>query len=417
MGVSITKIGRGLTALAIAILALAPVTSQAAVPVANQSAVTSALAYITTQQQPDGQITGFSGVNPWALMAYAAAGQTNASLRAYLLAHPPAAGATATDWEKAILALVADGQNPYSAGGTDYVAGLKSLHTGGQLGSATAVNDDAFGVLALAAANVDPTNPVFVDALDFLLDHQLSGGGFNYSTTGTMPDVDDTAAAMMAIQAAQSAGSTDLRLPAAKASARAYVLGTQNPDGGFPYDPLTPPEWGGNASNVSTTAWVIIALSTIGEGSSIAATNAQNYIKLVQTATGSFPYQSGDGDSFNTAYAVLGLSGASFPVAVYTGDIPTPGQTTPAPTPSVTPTALVSPSPSPSPQTSPTITPTVTTSPTPGSVLGASTDGSGLSDLPGVGMLGSQAGLLLAAIFASLAAIGVQLMRRRRSHI
>jgi hypothetical protein len=419
MGISINQfrpLTRGLT---VAILLALPARSLAAVPAANQTAVTNGLAYLTSQQQADGQISGFSGINPWALMAYTASGQANTNLRAYLLAHPPTAGATATDWEKGILALVADGQNPYNAGGTNYVTGLKSLHTAGQLGSASAVNDDAFGVLALYAAKVPATDPAFADALDFLLDHQLASGGFSYSATATSPDVDDTAAALMAIQAAQTAGSTDSRLAAAKTSARAYILGTQNADGGFPYDPLTPPEWGGNASNLSTTAWVISALSSIGEGSSTAGTNAQNYLKAGQTANGSFPYQSGAGDTFDTSYVVLALSGAGWPVAVYDGQVPTtePAAVTATPTP--VPSVSSAPSPAAAPQASTTPSPSASPTPTPqtGSVLGASSGGAGLGNLPGVGMLGSATGLVIASLLAIGTYLGVSLWRRRQARI
>lgn len=417
MGISIIKLKPAALGLTVALLLALPAGSLAAVPAANLTAVTNGLAYLGTQQQPDGQISGFGGINPWALMAYAAAGQTNANLRSYLLAHPPAAGATATDWEKAILALVADGQNPYNAGGTNYVNGLKSLHTGGQLGSVTAVNDDAFGVLALYAAKVPATDTTFADALDFLLDHQLSGGGFSYSTTATTPDVDDTAAALMAVQAAQDAGSSDSRLAAAKTAARAYILSTQNADGGFPYDPLSPPEWGGNASNLSSTAWVLSALNSIGEGGTGAGTNAQKYLKARQTANGSFPYQSGAGDTFDTAYVVLALAGAAWPVAVYDGQVPSAEVAAIAITPTPTPAPSVSPSPSVSPQASTTPIPSVSPSPIAGSVLGSSTGGAGEGNLPGVGMLGNAMTLGLAALLAGMSAIGIQFWRRRTHQV
>lgn len=375
-----------------AVLLVAPLAAQATTA-ANQGAVASGLAYLTSQQQADGQIAGFSGINPWALMAYTATGQGNANLRSYLVTHAPAANASATDWEKAILAITADHQNPYTFGGTNYVASLKALHHDGQIGSLSAVNDDAFGVLALVAARVPVADSALVDAVSFVLAHQHADGGFSYSTdVATGSDVDDTAAIIMALRAAQAAGVNQAGLAGAIVNARAYMLATQNEDGGFPYDPLTPPDWGGPASNVSTTSWVIMALQSLGEGGTTASTDAQAFVRSAQQNDGSFPYQSGAGDTFDTAYAVAALAGSTWPQAIYDGPLP----------------AVTSPSPSPSPSLSP--------SPTPGSVLGAAdTTGTPGATLPSVGTWANAAILLLGAVISIVAGLWVYRRQGRQA--
>jgi prenyltransferase beta subunit len=326
--------------LALSALLLFSATGSAlAVAATNTTAVTNGINYLNAQQQADGSINGFTGINAWASLAYTAAGHDNASLRAYLLAHPPAAGASATEWERMILAITADGQNPYNFGGTNYVAGLKATHTGGQLGSTSAVNDDIFGLLALFAARAPVTDPAVTDALTFILGHQRADGGFSYSANAaTGSDVDDTAAAIMALRAAQLATVPNTGIAAALADARAYMLGTQNSDGGFPYDPLTPADWGGPVSNVSTTSWALMALTSLGQANTPEGTAAQNYLKAAQQPDGSFPYTApGAGDTFNSAYAVAALAGATWPQAVYNGPLPAAvNSSSPSPTPAGT---------------------------------------------------------------------------------
>jgi hypothetical protein len=50
-------------------------------------------------------------------------------------------------------------------------------------------------------------------------------------------------------------------------------------------------------------------------------------------------------------------------------------------------------------------------------VLGASSGGAGLGNLPGVGMLGSATGLVIASLLAIGTYLGVSLWRRRQARI
>jgi hypothetical protein len=108
-----------------------------------------------------------------------------------------------------------------------------------------------------------------------------------------------------------------------------------------------------------------MALSSLGVEDGTAGTNVQSYLRGTQQPDGSFPYMSGAGDTFDSAYAIMALAGGFWPGQVYDGPIP-----------SESPSPSASPSPSPA-----------------GSVLGASTGGGSgagtASTLPDVGSSGT----------------------------
>ncbi len=397
-------------------LALAPAENAFAISADNQTPVANGAAYLQTQQAADGHIGASASETGWSAVALSAAGfdlstvhtSGGTSLRAHLAANAPGAAAAATDWERSIIAITADGQNPYNFGGTDYVAHLKTFAASGQIGSATAVNDDLFGLIALSAARDSLSDTVLTDALAFVLAAQHADGGFSYTTDpATGSDTNDTAAAIMALKALQNAGLASTAVTTALTNATSYLLGTQNADGGFPYDPLTPPAWGGPVSDVSSTSWVVMAFDALGQANAPAGTNAQAYIRAAQSADGSFPYQApAAGDVFDTTPAVTALAGGQFPLSVYAGLLPGQGDDI----------NLQSRSPSPSPSPSPSVTPTP--SPTPaGSVLGASTTPPasatgtvlGSSTLPAVGVVSNLILLLMAAVIAALTGLAVRL--------
>jgi hypothetical protein len=376
----------------------------------NSAAVTAGIGYLNTQQQATGEISGFPGISQWAAMAYVAAGTDldtvkitgGTSLLDYLQATPPTAGASANDWSRGILAVVAAGQNPYSFG-TDYVAGLKTKHTADQIGSATAVNDDMFGILALVAAKVAPTDEALTDALAVVLANQRSDGGWSYSTdTAVGADVDDTAVAVMALVAAEDAG---LTVPAGVIDdALAFMLANQVAGGGFQSDAVMMP-----GANVGSSAWALMALTAIGEDDSPEGIEVQEYLRSTQNSDGSFPWMAPSaGDTYDTSQAVIALAGDTWPQAIFAGQVPAV-----SPTPSASPSQSASPSPSPSQSTR------VSPSPS-GQVLGATATPSpsasgqvqGASVLPRVGAPAGIATLLLAFVIIAATALAIRAGRK-----
>lgn len=331
----------------------------------DQRAINDGITYLRSQQEANGQISGFSGISSWAAMAFAAANidpatvtKGTTSLLDYLKNNPPASNAAATEWERGILTITSAGLNPFDFEGINYVSKLETHHNNSQLGSTTQVNDDVFGLLALVSAGSSAPLQTKQDALNFILSHQGSDGGFSWSTTGTS-DVDDTSAALQALAAAANAGLSAPNLQTAITNAKNFVLAAKNSDGGFPYSQ-------GDSSNSSTTAWVVMALSSLGiTGDDM--NKAKAYIRGSQEEDGSFKWQAATtGETFTSSYAVIALTGKFWPVKVFAGTVPNPSPSA-SPTPTATPTSTPTPSPSVAvtPSASPTPSPSVTVSPSP----------------------------------------------------
>ena len=268
--------------------------------------------------------------NPWVTMALSALGE--APDVSYLRS---AHGSTAVELEAPILALAAAGESPYTYPEEDLVAALKSFYASGQIGDPALLNDDIFGILALVSAGVSEEDPVVAGAKEFVLTRQNTDGGWPYAAGGTS-DTNTTAAAIMALVASGDAqGSEPIQ------NALAYLRVAQNTDGGFPYDPQS--SWG-TASDASSDAWVLMALTaaSVDQSSFAASSTIKEHLLSLQIATttpptGYFEYQQGSGeDSFTpvtTAYAVLALLGKTLPVAKVAPPPPPPTPETEPPAP------------------------------------------------------------------------------------
>ena len=245
--------------------------------------------------------------NAWTTMALASAGETPST--AYLGGTNPT---SATDIETAILAYTAVAQDPRTAGSKDLVAALKATASGGQIGDATLLNDDIFGILALASAGVPASDPVVASAKAFVLSHQNADGGFGYASAGTS-DTNMTAGAIMALVAVGTPASDQALTKAVN-----YLKGAQNADGGFPYDPKSSY---GTDSDAGSDAWVMMAFRALGTDPTSITKSGKDPVSNLRTfadASGYFHFQAGTPeDAFSTitsAYALIALSGKSLPV-------------------------------------------------------------------------------------------------------
>ncbi|MEM3044480.1 MAG: hypothetical protein QXV77_03185 [Candidatus Bathyarchaeia archaeon] len=276
--------------------------------------ITSALDYLRAAQTVDGDVGGPS-TSAWVVMALAAAGEDpyqwrrgpgSPSLMDYLASLGGGLG-PATDWERQILAVAAAGGNPYGHGGFDYVASLEGFHSGAQIGDPSLLNDDIWGLMALIASN-HRGSPAYADALSVVRGMQNPDGGWGYAV-GAASDVDDTAAAVMALMAAGEDPGSD-RI----SRALNYLREAQNGDGGFPYTK-------GEASNAASTSWTILAIESAGQdptssGWSRNGRSPVSYLLGLQSGDGSFQYTMGQTASpeWMTAYAVTALLGKPYPV-------------------------------------------------------------------------------------------------------
>jgi len=254
-------------------------------------------------------VTYLKAKNPssWISMALVAGGETPSV--DYL---KTTTGTKAIDYEAPILAMTAAGKDPRSFPNENLVAKLKSFYTSNQIGEATILNDDVFGILALISAGEPVNDSVIQGAKGFILQNQNVDGGWSYGV-GSSSDTNTTAAAIMALLDA-GVIKTDEKI----VKAVNYLKGTQNIDGGFPYDPKSSY---GTASDSSSDAWVISAINKLGENPASWVKDGNNpvtHLTSLQNQAGYFEYQSGSPeDSFTpaaTSYAVVALSGKYYPV-------------------------------------------------------------------------------------------------------
>ncbi len=222
---------------------------------------------------------------------------------------------TPNDYSTAILALTSSGKDPRTFAATDYVAKLKTYYVGGQLGDASTLNDDIFGLLALVSSGESKTSEHVAGIKNYLFSKQQPNGGWGFMVDGSS-DSNMTAAAITALTASGVLG-TDTHIQ----KALEYLKTTQNADGGFTYDPLSSY---GNASDASSTAWVMWALNALNIQPSTWSKGGKNptqYLESLQTESGYFKYQSASNeDAFSaitTSYAAIALSGKTLPLAIY----------------------------------------------------------------------------------------------------
>jgi hypothetical protein len=289
-------------------LVLAAVITSSVAPVPLSADVPAAITYLQAQAN-----------DAWKTQALVAAGQPVGSTD-YLKS---VSGSLATDYAKAILATVAAGQDPKTFGNTDYVAALKALQRGNQMGDDSLLNDDIWSILALASVR-QADSAQATNAKQFILAHQKSDGGWGYATNG-LSDSNDTAAAIMALL---EVGLT----PTSPEITRAvtYLQSTQNDDGGFGYDPSSP-------SDSASDSWVIAALNKLGISPSTWARSANTpltHLASFQATDGGYWWLDPTTTEFNnkamTPFAIIALSGKSFPVAYGSATTPDPEPEPPA---------------------------------------------------------------------------------------
>lgn len=273
-------------------------------PVLVAAGMPEAVTYLQAQTQ-----------DAWTTMALAAASQS--SIPTSHLAS--VSGTLATDYAKTILALAAVGENPATFGSVDYVAQLKTYHNNNQMGSASLLNDDMWAILALASVG-EVNSAEAADAKNFILAHQNPDGGFGYAASGNNSDTNDTAAAIMAL-VEEGLNPSDSVIT----NALAYIQTAQNSDGGIGYEV-------GSASDSGSDSWVISALAKVNIDPTTwdqGGNNPLTHLQSLQDDDGGFWWVEEGTSEWNnkamTAFAVIALSGKSYPVGYYQGEQPTPG--------------------------------------------------------------------------------------------
>jgi energy-coupling factor transport system substrate-specific component len=277
------------------------------------------LSFIAAAQNSDGGFGGARGqssselYSAWVAMGLAASGRDPLSLRSHghtVLDAIRAQASTlqgAGDLERTILALRACGASVRSLPGGNPVARLLRFRDSDGSFEHLA-NLTAFGVFALRAAGYAPTSTPVHSAGVWLARQQDSDGGFGFATKGGGSDVDDTAAVVQALEDA------DLAKGQTVARAVAFLVRSQNLDGGYPQEP-------GGLSNAQSSAWAVQALTVAGRNvNAITRQGSRSplgYLQSLIAPDGSVRYSRTGSQTpvWVTAQALTAFAGKPFPIA------------------------------------------------------------------------------------------------------
>jgi hypothetical protein len=275
-----------------------------------------ALNYLRGQQAADGSISDFL-TSAWVVMAIAAAGEdpnswqvgSNPTIVDYLATNADSASNT-NDYSRMILAIAASGGDPADFGGVNFLSLLEAAYDGTQIGDASLLNDDYWGVLALVSAGVDPdSSSAIQDSVSFIISNQNPNGGWSWGVSKES-DADDTAAAIMALVA-----TGELPSSAPIANGLAYLKSIQMDNGGFE-------SWG--STNSATDSWSIDGIVAAGQNPIDDAWKSDENkdpvddLLTFQNQNGSFNWTETTPSNLElmTAYAITALLGVPYPVAV-----------------------------------------------------------------------------------------------------
>ncbi len=289
-----------------------------------------ALAYLSTQQLPDGSLDDRASETEDFILGTVAAGRdpnnlissAGNSVYDFLAANLGSATSDANRTGKLVQAVVAGRHDPTTFGGTNLLALLEGPGAAGggfynpQTGAFATGRDAAFSqanaMLGLLAAG-DPGFPVAPAAAAYLDGLQVVSAGpeFGGWTADGVANTNSTAMALMALSAVHDSGSF--------ASAFVFLHGQQDlSSGGFVFTNL-----GGFASSTSdpdSDALVIQGLVATGQDPGSAtwantAGTALTDIVTFQNANGGFSFQHGTApNAFTTSFVPAGLLEAPFPI-------------------------------------------------------------------------------------------------------
>jgi energy-coupling factor transport system substrate-specific component len=311
--------GPAVVALVLAAAGIAAVDRASAARAGNRSRpprppVGGPASYLLGAQRPDGGFGAAPGQASsqlyagWAALGLAAAGENPADVRrggASVLDYVRAGAGSLGDpgsVERTMLVAGAAGVSAQPFGGHDLVAALeRRIRRDGSVSDQ--VNLTAFAVLALRAAGRAPPSATVA----WLARQQNRDGGFSFATRGGQSDVDDTGAALEALEALGRRGATSAR-------AVAYLRRQQARDGGFPGEP-------GGESNAQSTAWAVQGLLAAGVSPGslhrAGAVSPLQFLRSLIAPDGHVRYARSDNQTpvWVTAEALMALEGKPLPVA------------------------------------------------------------------------------------------------------
>lgn len=295
--------------------------------------------WLLDQRGADGCIADSHRSTTWSLIAVVAAGGDPASspsmvegLRGDCAPEADSSQNEINTYARHVLALLAAGQDPYDFEGQDWIEEIRSYYTLGAFvdpGHPSALNDDAFAILALRAAGVPPGDTQIANAAGNLADEQNDDGGWGL-TASSSSETDYTAAVVQALAAADQLEPQD----ATAQAAASYLQDRVDPETGC----FATAE--GLSTSLYSTAWAVRALPLLHEDPRAEAwgsRSAWDCLADEQTTEGGFAFGK-DASAWATWEAIPALAGVPHggvdpgvgpPTAsLSTSSPPTEGQTT-----------------------------------------------------------------------------------------
>ncbi|MFO7918700.1 MAG: prenyltransferase/squalene oxidase repeat-containing protein [Anaerolineae bacterium] len=286
----------------------------ATLPERQMEAVDAALEYILAQQGDEGSFGGDAGITLDAVLAGAAVGEDVSSWRT-AESNPTPLEYLAANWEgyamdaagtgKLVVGLAAADRDPHDFGGEDFVQRIASFDVEGVGRLGGSATEQAWGMLALAAAEASVTQ----EMVEVLIDLQEPSGGWEFA-----PDSEaDSNTTALALQALVAAG---VKVEDPSIVDGLDFLGTQQSDtGGFVYSTA----YGAADADANSTAYCLQALIATGEDASseewlVDGNSAMDALLSFQRENGAFEWQAGEGENLlATAQAVPALLGKPLP--------------------------------------------------------------------------------------------------------
>ncbi|MGQ9543861.1 MAG: hypothetical protein ACUVTM_07250 [Candidatus Bathyarchaeia archaeon] len=280
----------------------------------NDQEISRALTWLRNSQELSGMIGSFAH-SSWAAMAIAASEDDPngwsrhgyPSLVQYLQNNVGLLS-SCSDYSRFILSMVAADIDPKNVSGIDLVARLETYYNSGQFGDPELLSDDYWAIMALISAGIYKTDTRIQSAVNFIKSHQHDSGGWSYDTAAAYgPDIDDTAAAIMALISAGEQSTSDPII-----NGLAYIKSRQVENGGFD---------GGWGVSAETNSWAIQAIISAGQNvtgpewrhSSSGKTPIDSLLTF-QNLDGGFKDYTGNSNVLTTSYAISALIGKPYPI-------------------------------------------------------------------------------------------------------
>jgi hypothetical protein len=248
-----------------------------------------AINFLSSNQKTDGSF-GDMLYTDWVAISVGASGNVSFSMSLKnFLQNNIFDSSVVTDNERHALALMTLNINPYTGTSINYIKKINDSFDGTQIGDASLINDDIFGLIVLSKAGYSPNDEIISKDINYILTKQGNDGSWG-------GNVDMTSAGIQALHQYANI----ISVANAIIKAKNYLTQNQNQiDGGF--------------GNNFSTSWALQALS-LDSSLSIYISKADSYLAWKQQIDGGIEDLTSDISNriWSTSYAIPAVLHKSF---------------------------------------------------------------------------------------------------------